>query len=57
MFNLFIAMLRGIIWPAVLSVVFTAASLAIVVFDASNLAGAISCGLASVSMALLAQRA
>ena len=51
-----LARLRDIVWPAVLAVVFMAASLVTVFLDPESLSKALTLGLAGVTMALLAIR-
>jgi hypothetical protein len=53
----FFLRLREIVWPSVLAVVFSIASIAFAIFVPLALPLSLSLGLASISMALLAQRA
>lgn len=48
--------LRDLVWPAVLAVVFMAASLVMVFLDPESLSKALTLGIAGVTMALLAIR-
>lgn len=49
--------LRELVWPAILAAVFAVASIIVALFVPSAMPLSLSLGLASISMALLAQRA